>query len=51
MDGKSIMGILLLAAGAGMSIVITAEGSDETGAVDALCHLVDSGFGEEPWNA
>ena len=51
MDGKSIMGILLLAAGAGMCIVITAEGSDETGAVDALCHLVDSGFGEEPWNA
>ena len=51
MDGKSIMGILLLAACAGMSIVITAEGSDETGAVDALCHLVDSGFGEEPWNA
>ncbi len=51
MDGKSIMGILLLAAGAGMSIVITAEGSDETDAVDALGRLVESGFGEEPWSA
>ena len=30
MDGKSIMGILLLAAGAGASVVITADGADET---------------------
>ncbi len=51
MDGKSIMGILLLAAGAGMSIVITADGADESDAVEALCRLVEGGFGEEPWNA
>jgi phosphocarrier protein HPr len=51
MDGKSIMGILLLAAGAGTSIVLTAEGADEAAAVDALCQLIESGFGEEPWNA
>ena len=51
MDGKSIMGILLLAAGAGASIVITAEGADETGAIEALCRLVEGRFGEEPWNA
>ena len=51
MDGKSIMGILLLAAGAGMGIVITAGGSDESDAVDALGRLVESGFGEEPWSA
>jgi len=51
MDGKSIMGILLLAAGAGVSIVITAEGADESDAVEALCGLVESGFGEELWNA
>ena len=51
MDGKSIMGILLLAAGAGASIVITADGADETDAVDALCRLVEGGFGEELWNA
>jgi phosphocarrier protein len=51
MDGKSIMGILLLAAGAGATIVITADGADEADAVDALCRLVDGGFGEELWNA
>jgi phosphocarrier protein HPr len=50
MDGKSIMGILLLAAGAGTSIVISAEGADEAPAVEALCQLVQGGFGEEPWN-
>jgi len=51
MDGKSIMGILLLAAGAGVSIVVTADGADESDAVEALCRLVEGGFGEEPWNA
>lgn len=51
MDGKSIMGILLLAAGAGSTIVITADGSDEADAIEALCHLVESGFGEELWIA
>ena len=51
MDGKSIMGILLLAAGAGSNIVISAEGTDESTAVEALWRLVEGGFGEEPWNA
>ena len=51
MDGKSIMGILLLAAGAGSTVVITADGADERDAVDALCRLVEGGFGEELWNA
>ena len=51
MDGKSIMGILLLAAAAGTSVVITADGVDEADAVDALCRLVEDGFGEELWNA
>lgn len=51
MDGKSIMGILLLAAGAGTTVVITADGADEAEAVEALCHLVQSGFGEELWTA
>jgi phosphocarrier protein HPr len=50
MDGKSIMGILLLAAARGTTLVITAEGVDETMAVDALTQLVASGFGEESWN-
>ncbi len=50
MDGKSIMGILLLAAARGIAITITADGADEQAAVDALARLVESGFGEEPWN-
>ena len=50
MDGKSIMGILLLAAARGVAITITADGPDEQAAVDALAQLVESGFGEEPWN-
>jgi phosphocarrier protein len=45
-DGKSIMGILLLAAACGARIVISAEGEDEQQAVDALSALVGSGFGE-----
>jgi phosphocarrier protein len=51
MDGKSIMGILLLAAGRGSSITITADGPDERDAVSALASLVETGFGEETWNA
>jgi phosphocarrier protein len=51
MDGKSIMGILLLAAARGTTITITADGSDEAAAVEALCGLVEAGFGEESWNA
>ena len=51
MDGKSIMGILLLAAARGCTITISAEGTDEHAAVDALVALVQSGFGEDPCNA
>jgi phosphocarrier protein HPr len=51
MDGKSIMGILLLAAARGTTITITADGPDEHDAVTALAHLVESGFGEASWNA
>ena len=45
-DGKSIMGILLLAAARGSTITISAEGQDERDAVDALVALVQSGFDE-----
>ena len=47
MDGKSIMGILLLAAARGSQITISADGADERDAVSALAALVRSGFGEE----
>ncbi len=46
MDGKSILGILLLAAAQGSSLIISADGIDEIAAVEALVALVDSGFGE-----
>ena len=47
MDGKSIMGILLLAAARGTAITVEAAGVDEQAAVAALVQLVESGFGEE----
>lgn len=49
-DGKSIMGMLLLAAARGSSIAIAADGVDAEQAVAALAQLVDSGFGEDAWN-
>ena len=51
MDGKSIMGILLLAAARGTTLTISADGPDEASAVDSLVQLVESGFGEQSWNA
>jgi phosphocarrier protein HPr len=50
-DGKSIMGILLLAASRGTALTITADGVDEETAIEALVQLVASGFGEESWSA
>ena len=50
MDGKSIMGILLLAASRGTTLTVFAEGPDEARAVDALVELVESGFGEDQWS-
>jgi len=47
MDGKSILGILLLAASQGTVLRLVADGEDETAAVDALAGLIESGFGEE----
>ena len=46
MDGKSILGILLLGASHGTTIEITAEGEDEAEAVEALVALVEDHFGE-----
>jgi phosphocarrier protein HPr len=51
MDGKSIMGILLLAAARGSTITISADGQDEDAAVKALVALVQSGFGEDRCSA
>jgi phosphocarrier protein len=47
MDGKSIMGLLLLSAARGSVITITAQGTDEAEAMSALCGLVERGFDDE----
>jgi phosphocarrier protein len=47
MDGKSILGILLLSASRGSTIEVTTEGVDEEEAMAALVVLVEGGFGEE----
>jgi phosphocarrier protein HPr len=46
MDGKSILGILLLAASQGTALDLGADGEDEDAALAALCALVEGGFGE-----
>ncbi|MBF0193796.1 MAG: HPr family phosphocarrier protein [Magnetococcales bacterium] len=46
-DGKSIMGIMMLAAAKGDTVIIGAEGSDEKLALDELSALIGTKFGEE----
>ena len=46
-DARSIMGLLMLGAGPGCSIEITAEGDDATSAADQLAALVEGRFEEE----
>ena len=44
--GTSIMGLMMLAAGPGVTITVSATGNDAAAAVNALCALVSSRFGE-----
>lgn len=46
-NGKSIMGVLTLAAECGSSLHIRAEGSDADAALVALSDLIAAGFGEQ----
>jgi phosphocarrier protein len=46
-DGKSIMGILMLAAGKGTVLEIICTGSDEESAAKEIVELIKKGFGEE----
>jgi len=46
-NGKSIMGVLMLAAERGTELTVRAEGSDATEAVAALTDLVNRGFEED----
>jgi phosphocarrier protein len=45
--GTSIMGLMMLAAGPGITIIIKATGKDAAAAVEKLYKLVADGFGEE----
>lgn len=46
-NGKSIMGILILAAAQGSDIVVKASGADAGGALSALGDLIENRFGED----
>lgn len=46
-NGKSIMGMMMLAAEFGSEITIRADGADSETAVNELVQLVESRFGEE----
>jgi phosphotransferase system HPr (HPr) family protein len=48
MDGKSIMGLLLLAAAQGTELKLIADGVDELDAIQTLRSLIERGFGEAP---
>ncbi len=45
-NGKSIMGVMMLAAEQGSTLLVRAEGADEEAAVEALAALIASNFGE-----
>jgi phosphocarrier protein len=45
-DGKSILGILLLAAGRGSTITVKTDGTDEREALEAVENLIDAKFDE-----
>ena len=46
-DAQSIMGLMMLAAGPGSTLEISAAGPDAETALDALCRLVEERFDEE----
>ena len=46
-DGKSIMGVMMLAAASGSELLISASGSDEDAAVSELAILIETDFGEK----
>jgi len=46
-NGKSIMGIMMLAAAKGCDVTIRADGSDEADAVVSITELIDNKFNEE----
>ena len=45
-NAKSIMGVMMLAAGKGAKVTLEVDGSDEQACLDALAELVNNKFGE-----
>jgi phosphocarrier protein HPr len=45
-NAKSIMGVMMLAAGKGSKVTLEVDGPDEAEAMDALCALIGNYFGE-----
>jgi phosphocarrier protein HPr len=45
-NGKSIMGVMMLAASRGSTVRLLAQGEDEQPAVEALTELIETRFGE-----
>ncbi len=45
-NAKSLLGVLSLGITKGMTITLIADGSDEQSALDGICELIDTGFGE-----
>jgi phosphocarrier protein HPr len=45
-NAKSIMGVMMLAAGLGSEIEIEADGADEQAAMDGIVALIENKFGE-----
>ncbi|WP_374568416.1 HPr family phosphocarrier protein [Ideonella sp.] len=45
-NAKSIMGVMMLAAGMGSQVEVETEGADEQPAMDAIVALIDDKFGE-----
>jgi phosphocarrier protein HPr len=45
-NAKSIMGVMMLAAGKGSKIVLEIAGSDEEQAMESICNLINDCFGE-----
>jgi phosphocarrier protein HPr len=46
-NGKSIMGVLTLAAAKGTEIVVSCEGDDAEAAMTSLAAMIENGFGEK----
>jgi phosphocarrier protein HPr len=46
-NGKSIMGVLTLAAAKGTRITVSCEGEDAATAIEALAKIIENGFGEK----